>query len=48
MKPAELEAFTARLARFTDKGVTQIGAEVTVTELVGRDRDSDDRRLREN
>jgi hypothetical protein len=45
MNGAELDLFTARLARFTDKGVIQIEAESMADKLVIRDRESDDRRL---
>ena len=41
----ELDLFTARLARFTDKGVIQSDAEALADKLVIRDRDSDDRAL---
>jgi hypothetical protein len=45
MNGRELDLFTARLARFTDKGVILIDAESLADKLVIRDRDSDDRRL---
>ena len=45
MTGAEIDLFTARLSRFTDKGVIQSDAETLVDKLVIRDRESDDRRL---
>ena len=45
MKGSEIDLFTARMARFTDKGVRHADAESLVDKLVIRDRDSDDRRL---
>jgi hypothetical protein len=45
MNGAELATFTARLARFSTKGVTHADAESLADRLVQRDRDSDDRRL---
>lgn len=45
MTRAEIDTFTARLARFTDKGVTLEDAEALADRLVTRDRESDDRRL---
>lgn len=45
MTGGEIETFTARLARFTDKGVIQIEAESLADRLVQRDREDDDRRL---
>ena len=45
MTGAEIDTFTARLARFTDKGLIQIDAESLADKLVTRDRESDDRRL---
>ncbi len=45
MPDKSADLFAARLARFTDKGVTQIDAQALADRLVQRDRDSDDRRL---
>jgi len=45
MNGAELDLLAARLARFTDKGVSQGDAESLADKLVIRDRDSDDRAL---
>ncbi len=45
MTGGEIEAFTARLSRFTDKGLTLDGGEALADRLVIRDRESDDRRL---
>lgn len=45
MAGSEIEIFTARLARFTAKGVIQDDAEQLADKLVMRDRESDDRRL---
>jgi len=45
MTGSEIDTFTARLSRFTDKGVTQGDAQALADRLVQRDRDSDDRRL---
>lgn len=45
MNTAEIDAFTARLARFTDKGVSYDEAERLADALVIRDRQGDDRRL---
>lgn len=45
MTGREIDLFTARLARFTDKGVSHADAESMVDRLVQRDRESDDRRL---
>lgn len=45
MNTVELDAFTARLARITDKGLTLADAESMTDMLVIRDRDADDRRL---
>jgi len=44
MNTAEIDAFTARLARFTDKGLTLDNAEALADKLVMRDRDDDTRR----
>lgn len=41
----EIDTFTARLARFTDKGVGYDDAERLADALVARDRQGDDRRL---
>ena len=45
MTGGEIDIFTARLARFTAKGVTHTDGETLADKLVTRDRDSDDRRL---
>lgn len=45
MNPSEVDTFTARLARFTDKGVSYDDAERLADKLVIRDREGDDRRL---
>ncbi|MCM2346110.1 MAG: hypothetical protein NDI95_05615 [Acidovorax soli] len=45
MNTAEIDTFTARLARFTDKGLTLSDAEALADGLVQRDREMDDRRL---
>lgn len=45
MNPSEVDTFTARLARFTDKGVAYAEAERLADKLVIRDREGDDRRL---
>lgn len=45
MTGTEVDSFTARLARFTAKGVTLADGEALADKLVMRDRDSDDRRL---
>lgn len=45
MNTGEVNTFTARLARFTDKGVSLADAERLADELVIRDREGDDRRL---
>lgn len=45
MNGAEIDTFTARLARFTDKGLSLGDAERLADKLVTRDRDDDDRRL---
>ena len=44
MNTAEIDTFTARLARFTDKGLNLHDAEALADKLVQRDRDEDDRR----
>lgn len=45
MTGAEIDTFTARLARFTDKGVSLEYAEALADRLVTRERESDERRL---
>lgn len=45
MNTAEIDIFTARLARFTDKGLTLDDAEALADKLVTRDRANDNRRL---
>ncbi len=45
MNTVEIDTFTGRLARFTDKGLSLDEAEVLADKLVIRDRESDDRRL---
>mgnify|MGYP001218568297 CR=1 FL=1 len=45
MMGSEIDLFTARLARFTDKGVNHGEAESLADKLVIRDRETDDRRL---
>jgi hypothetical protein len=45
MTGAEIDRFTARLARFTDQGLTLPEAEAVADQLVIRDREGDDRRL---
>ncbi|OQW86365.1 MAG: hypothetical protein BWK72_17920 [Rhodoferax ferrireducens] len=45
MTGSEIDLFTARLARFTDKGLIHGDAESLADKLVTRDRDDDDRRL---
>lgn len=45
MNPGEVEAFTARLVRFADKGLHHSDAERLADVLVTRDREGDDRRL---
>lgn len=45
MNSREIDTFTARLARFTDRGLTLADAEQQADRLVIRDRYSDDRRL---
>jgi hypothetical protein len=44
MNGAEIDTFTARLARFTDRGLSLSDAEALADKLVIRDRDGDDRR----
>ncbi len=45
MNTGEIDAFTARLSRFTDKGLTPTDAEALADRLTRRDREGDDRRL---
>lgn len=45
MNTGEIDTFTARLALFTDKGLTLDDAEAMADRLVSRDRETDDRRL---
>ena len=45
MTGGEIDTFTARVIRFTDKGVNPTDGEALADKLVTRDRDSDDRRL---
>ena len=45
MNTAEIDTFTARLARFTDKGLTLAVAESLADGMVQRDREMDDRHL---
>ena len=45
MNGTEIDLFTARLARFTAKGLPTVDAESLADKLVQRDRESDDRRL---
>ena len=45
MNTAEIDTFTARLARFTDRGLILADAEALADKLVIRDREGDDRRL---
>lgn len=45
MNTAEIDTFTARLARFTDRGLILADAESLADKLVIRDREGDDRRL---
>lgn len=45
MTGAEIDTFTARLVRFTDRGLGLDDAEALADKLVTRDRESDDRRL---
>ena len=44
MNGAEIDLFTARLHRFTDKGLTRTDGEALADKLVIRDREADDRR----
>jgi hypothetical protein len=43
MNALEIDTFTARLARFTDRGLDLPGAELLADRLLIRDRDGDDR-----
>jgi len=45
MTSAEIDTFTARLDRFTQRGLVESDAEKLADSLVTRDRDADDRRL---
>ena len=45
MTGREIDTFTARLARFTDKGLSLNDGEALADKLVTRDRDADERRL---
>ncbi len=45
MNTVEIDTFTARLARFTDKGMSLSDAEALADKLVVRDREGDDRQL---
>ena len=45
MTGREIETFTARLSRFTDKGLSLDDGEALADKLVTRDREADDRRL---
>ena len=45
MNTVEIDTITARLARFTDKGMRLTDAEALADKLVVRDREGDDRRL---
>jgi hypothetical protein len=45
MTGREIDTFTARLARFTDKGMCLDAAESAADRLMRRDREQDDRRL---
>ena len=45
MNSAEIDTFTARVIRFTDKGVTPTDGEALADKLAKRDRELDDRRL---
>ena len=44
MNAQEIDTFTARLGRFTDKGMSHAEAEALADKLVRRDREADDRR----
>ena len=45
MNTGEIDIFTARMARFTDKGLSLDDGEALADKLLMRDRESDDRRL---
>ena len=45
MTGTEIDTFTARLARFTDRGMGLEDADALADKLMTRDRESDDRRL---
>ena len=45
MTGREIDTFTARLARITDKGLSLVDSEALADKLVTRDRESNDRRL---
>ncbi len=45
MNGAEIDTFTARLARFTDRGLILADAEALADKMVQRDREGDDRRV---
>ena len=45
MKGTEIELFTERMNRFTDKGLTESESKALIDKLVSRDRDDDDRRF---
>jgi hypothetical protein len=45
MNTAEIKTFTARLSRFTTRGMTMSDSEVLADKLVIRDREEDDRRV---
>jgi hypothetical protein len=45
MNSTEIDTFTARVIRFTDKGVTPTDGEALADKMVKRDRELDDRRL---
>ena len=45
MTGREIDTFTARLARFTDKGLSVVDSEALADKLMTRDRDADERRL---
>ena len=45
MTGAEIDIFTARLARFTDKGLDLDAGERVADKLLIRDRENDDRRV---
>lgn len=45
MTGTEIDTFTARLARFPDKGFSLVDSEALADRLVARDRDGDDRHL---